>query len=393
MVTMGSKKEYVLTVKLRYENTKLRSEKSKIIDEVVENLERSRKHVIKILNGKFYKTKRRRHVTRRETYPYKLKIPLEKIWIVGGKRGSKNLKPQIPELIKKLKKFDEIDISKEDEKLLCKMSTYVIDRFLGYIKKKYKSKGISGTKRSPLLKDLIPIRTNFNEIKEMGHVEQDCVLHCGNSVAGRYAETLNTLDIHTHWNEQTAFLKKTKVKVVGAFNEQRKRFPFEIKSVDFDNGHEFVNWSFYEYCKKEGIDYTRSRPYHKNDQAHIEGKNWHTVRRVIGYERIEDEDIVDLVNDIYKNEFRLLNNFFYATRKLIKKEKVNKKWRKKYDEAKTPYRRVIDSKEVKLEVKVKLMKEYNNLNPAELERNLTKKIRRLGNMISVSKTKLATTQE
>jgi hypothetical protein len=393
MVSMIAKKEYIDTVRRRYKNTRSKHEKSSIINEVCANLGTSRKHVIKIVNGKFYRKKRRKHVTRPVIYHYHLHVPLRKIWEVLGMPCSKKLKPQIPELIKKLEQFDEIQLYDEDKKLLCKMSTDTIDKLLNLTRKKLRGKGISGTKRSPLLKTLIPIRTTFDDVNEPGHVEQDCVLHCGESTAGTFAETLNTLDIETHWNEQTAFLKKTKTKVIGAFHEQRKRFPFPIKSIDFDNGFEFVNWAMYDYCKKEKIDFTRSRSYRKNDQAHIEGKNNESIRKVIGYYRIEEQEIVDLVNDIYQNEYRLLNNFFYPTMKLESKVRKKGKIIKKYGEAKTPYQRVIESMKVNIKVKMKLMQEYQKLNPAELQRNLTIKLKALRKKVSVSKINLASTLE
>jgi len=388
---MATKKEYIKTVQLRYKNAKTKVSKSVIIDEVVANLNKSRKHVIKILNGKFYRVKRRQHRTRPKVYPYKLNVPLKTIWITGGKKGSKNLKPMIPELIQKLKQFDEITLTEEDERLLCKMGTSTIDNFLKIIKPRSILKGISGTKRSPLLKTLIPIRTNFEDVHEPGHVEMDCVLHCGSSVAGTYAETLNTMDIDTHWNEQTAFLKKTKGKVIGAFHTQRNRFPFAIKSIDFDNGFEFVNWSMHKYCKEEKLNFTRSRSYRKNDQAHIEGRNNESIRKVIGYERITEQAIVDLVNEIYQNEYRLLNNFFYATRKLKSKKRVNGRIRKKYGKATTPYQRLLKSKKITLVTKTRLIKLYRGINPAELQRTLLVKLQKLNKMISVSKTNQATT--
>jgi hypothetical protein len=388
MVKMSTKRDYIQTLRERYIKAKTRKEKTLIINEVEANLKKERKYIIRVLNGKYYR-KRRKATKRPEVYTYDLSKPLKQIWIVAGKKSSKNLKPQIPELIKKLKQFDEIVLYEKQERLLCQMSTYTIDRLLNYVRKRTKIKGLGGTKKSPLLKTLIPIRTSFDDVHEAGHVEQDCVLHCGSSVAGTYAETLNTMDIHTHWNEQTAILKKTTKKVIAAFHEQRKRFPFVIKSTDFDNGFEFVNWYMHGYCKKEGIDFTRSRSYRKNDQAHIEGKNFESIRQVIGYDRITQQDIVDLINDIYSNEFRLLNNFFYATRKLKSRQKNGGKMTKKYDEAKTPYKRVLLDKTVSLKVKGELMQIYKKLNPAELDRNLSIKLAKLKKMISVSEINLA----
>lgn len=390
MTKMATKQDYIKTVRLRYKKTTRREEKTKIIDEVVNNLRKDRKHVIKILNGKYYRVKRKIVTRRPEIYTYDLKKPLVQIWKIAGKSCSKNLKPQIPELIKKLKQFDEIKLNSKQEYLLCKMGTSTIDKFLRS-EKIVKGKGISGTKKSPLLKTLIPVRTTFDEVNEPGHLEQDCVLHCGSSLAGTFAETLNTLDIDTHWNEQTAFLKKTKRKVIGAFHEQRRRFPFLIKSIDFDNGREFINWSMYKYCKREKIDFTRSRSYRKNDQAHIEGKNYQSIRKIIGYDRIEEQEIVHVINDIYLNEFRLLNNFFYTTRKLKDKKKVGGKIKKKYGKAKTPYARVMESKKVDKKIKLLLAQQYYKLNPAELQRNLFIKIKKLKQMILVSKTYQATT--
>ena len=169
METMATKKEYINTVRARYAQTKNKTEQSKIIDEVVCNLGKTRKHVIKILNGKFYYQKRRRHVTRPEKYPYRLHIPLARIWEVAGKPCSKNLKPNIGELVRKLEQFNEIKIQKEDKELLCQMSSFTIDKLLKSGKHKTPGKGICGTKKSPLLKSLIPIRTNFDDVNGPGH--------------------------------------------------------------------------------------------------------------------------------------------------------------------------------------------------------------------------------
>lgn len=392
MKSMATKKEYIDKVRSRYIKVKSRKEKSQIINEVCENLSKDRKYVIKVLNGKYYKIKRKLPKRRPEKYTFDLKKPLIYLWEVSNRCCSKNLQPQIPELLKKLMQFGELRLYPKQEELLCSMSSYTIDKLLKSEKIKYKGKGISGTKKSPLLKSLIPIRTSFNNLTEPGDIELDCVLHCGDSLSGTFAETLNSFDVCSHWSEQYAFLKKNNQKIIGAFHIQKQRFPFTVKSVDFDNGFEFINWAFHGYCKKESIKFTRSRPYHKNDQANIESRNYHTIRKNIGYDRIDKQEIMDLINDIYANEFRLLNNYFYATRKLSKKTKISDgKYAKKYEGAKTPYARLMDTNKLDISVKIKLKEEYDKLNPAELRRNLIIKLRKLKDMISVSKTNLATT--
>lgn len=200
------------------------------------------------------------------------------------------------------------------------------------------------------------------------------------------------MDIYSHWNEKKIFLNKTKAKIVGAFHEARtKQFPFDIKSIDFDNGFEFVNWVLKGYCDRHTISYTRSRSYHKNDQAHIEGKNYQSIRKVVGYERITDPQLVGMVDDLYQNEHRLLTNYFYTTLKLKEKVRVNGKVRKVYEKAKTPYQRLMESDKISEEIKGRLTKEYQQLNPAHLQRNLKKKLTKIKDYRSVTIFNLAMT--
>jgi len=296
-MTGQTKAGYLDAVRIRYKQAIGRAEKKVIISEVVANLQIHRKSAIRTL-----KRRKKRCITtprgKQRMYKDDLIMPLTAIWKAGGSPCSKRLEPQIGELLDKLKQFDEIRLYGRQEELLRTMKTSTIDRLLegerDISKKEY---GISGTRKSPLLKSLIPVRTHFTDVEytEPGHGEMDCVLHCGMSLLGIYAETLNILDIATHWNEKKIFLKKTNKKIVGSFHILKKQFPFPLLSIDFDNGFEFVNWLLKHYCEKQNLDYTRSRSYHKNDQAHIEGKNYHSVRKVVGYDRIDDEHVVNLL--------------------------------------------------------------------------------------------------
>lgn len=379
-MNISVRREYLLTLRIRYKSISLRKEKTAIINEVVSNLNIARKSAIRSLNRKTTKYAKK-HVGKKELYGFDLITPLKLVWQTAGYPCSKRLQPQIGEIIDKLKDFNEIRLYGNQEALLRQMKSSTIDRLLeaerDISKKEY---GLSGTKRSPLLKTLIPVRTYFNaeEIKVPGNTEMDCVLHCGESLSGQYAETLNVLDIYSHWNEKKIFLNKTKSKIVGAFHVMRTRqFPFPILSVDFDNGFEFVNWVMHGYCSRNSIDFTRSRSYHKNDQAHIEGKNYQSVRRVTGYDRIDDEEIVTLIDDIYQNEHRLLTNFFYTTLKLKEKIRVDGKTKKIYEEAKTPYQRLMESDKISQKVKDNLEEQYKSLNPAGLQRSMKKKLQKI----------------
>jgi len=382
-----AKQEYIVQVRRRYKKAVTREEKGALINEVMVNLGIHRKSAIRTL-----KRKVKRCIVpppgKQRIYGDDLITPLSLLWKVGGCPCSKRLEPQIGDLLDKLKQFHEITLYGKQEELLRKIKSSTIDKLLegekNISKKEY---GLSGTKKSPLLKTLIPVRTYFSseEYKEPGHIETDCVLHCGESLIGTYAETLNMLDIASHWNEKKIFLKKTKGKIIGAVHVLNKQFPFPILSLDFDNGFEFVNWTLHNYCKREGISFTRCRSNHKNDQAHIEGKNYQSVRRVTGYERITNEDIVEAIDDMYQNEHRLLTNFFYTTLKLKEKKKEGGKITKKHERAQTPYQRLIESDRIPQETKDKLNIQYTQLNPAELQRNLQKKLRHIQSLMKQQK--------
>ncbi len=376
-MTPISKQEYLETVRVRYKQAGKKEEKSVLISEVMANLQMHRKSAIRAL-----KREKKRYITpckgKQKIYGDDLILPLTTIWKAAGCPCSKRLEPQLGEFIDKLKQFDEITFYGKQEELLRKVKSSTIDRLLeGERDLSQKEYGLSGTQKSPLLKSLIPTRMYFSqeEYAEPGHLEMDCVLHCGMSLTGTYSETLNILDIATHWNEKKIFLHKTKTKIVGSFHILKGQFPFPLISIDFDNGSEFVNWLLKHYCDKQNIDYTRSRSYHKNDQAHIEGKNYQSIRKVVGYDRIDDPEIVALIDDMYQNEHRLLTNFFYTTMKL--KEKIRNlegQIKKKYEKAQTPYRRVLSSATIPKKTKQELRAQYNTLNPAQLQRNLKKKL-------------------
>lgn len=371
-MTLPSKKEYIRAMRERYRVAQKKQEKSQLIDEVVKVLRCHRKDAIRRLNRK--ELKRALPRTRRYRYGIELAKPLKRIWEVAGRPCSQRLRPQMGVLIRQLIKFHELTLYGNQEELLCQMSHWTIDQLLTPERERLREKGISGTRRSPLLKSLIPIRTYFEFNTEIGNLEMDTVLHCGESVAGAYAVTVNMLDIASHWNEKRMIMRKTQGKVVGSLHRARKQFPFPITSVDFDNGDEFVNWYMHGYCKKHQITFTRSRPYQKNDQAHIEGKNFQSVRKVTGYGRITDKHIIELCNDVYENEHRLLTNFFYTTLKLKSKDKKDGKIKKRHEEARTPYQRILQSKEIPGEIKQQLRTQYQSLNPAQLHRSLQKKL-------------------
>lgn len=385
---MSSKREYVNILRDKYLQAQSKQSKTEIMTELTSNLGYSRKYAIYKLNKPKEGVKIRQKRNRKKVYPSSLKFPLKKIWEINRKPCSKRLKPILPELIYKLRKFNEIAMSDEERDQLCSLSTWKIDELL----KEFRVvRGKSGTKRSKyFLNKKIQVRTNFDDVNEPGHIEMDTVHHCGERLEGKYAVTLNNIDIETLWSEQECFLSCLGRKVISSVDSIRRRLPFDVMSVDFDNGGEFKNYKFMMYCEKNQIEITRSRSYRKNDQCYVEGNNYVDVREVVGYKRYESKEEIDLINDIYRNEHRLMNNFFSPSMKLLTKVREGGKITKKYDQAKTPYQRVLDSKYIDKKTKQKLTEEYDKLNPAQLKRDLDRKLEALSRLARVRKLNQAT---
>lgn len=377
-MSLNSKRELVEVVRPRYLKAK-KSEKQKILDEFSRAAGYHRKHAIRVLKNRVQKSQRRKRTGYKTIYGSEVVQALEQIWEIYGQICSKRLQPFLPEAIRVLERCQEIKLSQDTKELLLKISSASIDRCLRPIRLQVRH-GLSTTKPGSRLKNLIPVRT-FTEWDEErpGFLEIDLVAHCGNTPEGQFLCTLTCTDLCTGWTEVTGLLHRSQEAVSEAIHLMRQRLPFPLLGIDSDNGGEFINDLLYRYCLAEKITFTRSRPYQKNDQAHVEQKNWSVVRHTVGYDRWETQDELALLESIYE-DLRLYINFFQPSFKLIAKERVGNKTRKRYDPAKTPYQRVLDRTDISLEAKARLMNLYVQLNPAELRRRIDQKTARLWNI-------------
>jgi len=314
---------------------------------------------------------------KKKFYDKEVFIALKKILIICDYICSKRLAPFLSEIIPVLEKYGEINLATKVREKLFKISAATIDRMLAETRKRYRIKGRSTTRPGTLLKKSIPIRTfaDWDE-KVPGFFEVDLVSHDGGAVRGDFLQSLNFTDIATGWVEMIAVKNKAQVWVFGGIEEIKGRLPFSILGIDSDNGSEFINDHLLRYCQKEHITFTRSRPYRKNDSCFVEQKNWSVIRRAVGYGRYDTEKELSILNELY-SYLRLYSNLFQPVRKLMKKERIGSKIIKRYDKAKTPYRRVLASPDIEDEIKVKLKNQYAMLNPAELKRKITKLQNRL----------------
>jgi hypothetical protein len=374
--------EYLAAMSQRYGAAGIsRAEKAKILNEICATCGFHRKHAIRLLaQSRAGQPARstRRHGRKSGYADSGLLRPLTKIWLVANLPCSKRLKAMIPIW---LPGYEALEGRLPDEfrvKLL-QISAATIDRVLKRTRLKYTRHGRSTTKPGTLLRNKIPINTNQWQEDRPGFIEADTVAHCGNTVAGQFASTLDCVDIATGWTEQRAIWVKSDTEVVERMREIEKALPFPLRGFDSDNGCEFINHALFRHFvdRKKPIQFTRSRAYRKDDNAHVEEKNWTHVRQWLGYDRLDNPEVVPLLNELYATEWRLYHNFYSPSVKLLSKERIGSKSIKKHDSPKTPYQRVMESKDVSDFVKSGLRQIFENTNPFLLRRGMEAKLKRI----------------
>ncbi len=379
MTHMG-KKELVSATKKRYLKAG-KKDKSRILDEFCSNSGLARKYAIKIMSAKceYNKVGRIGRKGRKRKYGHDFMIVAIKIWELLDYPCGQRLKPALPELYATLVRFKEINFDEAISKQLKSVSGKTLDRRLEKERRGRCLKRNRGmTCRGTLLKSSIPVRLTNWDTAKLGFTEIDTVAHNGGDPAGTFIYTLDQVEIHSGWSEQEAVMGKGEKAVVEALKNIRKSLPFSLLGIDGDNGGEIINYHMLKYCRNEKLVYTRSRPYMKNDNAYIEQKNYTHVRKLVGYHRYDTEEQVMLLNDLYRNEYRLFTNFFRPTMKISSKEKINNSvCKKKYDEAKSPYQRLMKNKRLTKEEKRKLTDLYLSLNPLQLRKAINEKTAKL----------------
>jgi integrase-like protein len=386
-LTMQQRQAVVAKAASRYQRSSKR-EKGLILSELVELTDYSRVYARRVLRQHGHRIKQgkqslladvRVHSARSRApyYDEQVKTALVKIWRVMDYICGKRLQPALAELVTVLERHNELHCTRLTREKLLQISAATIDRLLRAERRKYELRGQARTKPGTLMKHQIPIRT-FAEWDEQqpGFGEIDLVGHDGGVAAGDYCQTLDFTDVATTWTETIAVRNKAQSHVFAAIQKVRKNLPFALLGLDSDNGSEFINDQLLRYCRQEKITFTRSRPYRKNDNCFVEQKNYSIVRRAVGYTRYDTAEQWELLNELY-SYLRLYTNFFLPTMKLKSKERVGSKVKKCYDQALTPYQRVLQSPMVGKAAKDRLRARYATLNPAALKRKLERLQQRL----------------
>ena len=374
------RKAYLEAIRTRYRRAS-RIKKTAILDEFCAVCGYHRKYALRLLNAPF---RGARKATGKPGPASRYDTPelveaLRAIWMASDQLCSKRLKAALPLWLP----FYKPPLSKEARSLLNTISAATIDRLLKPIRAKVGRKGISGTKPGTLLKKHIPIQAGTWDVSHPGFMEADTVAHCGNSLAGDFVWSLTMTDICSGWTECRATWNKGADGVMSQIKAIQKALPFPVKGFDCDNGSEFLNWHLLRHFQNQPqpIQFTRSRPYHSNDNAHVEQKNGSHVRQLFGYERFDNPKLVKLMNDLYANEFSLLGNFFQPTQKLASKAREGSKWVRKHSQPKTPAQRLIEHPDIADHTKDKLRDQLNALDPFQLQQQIQRKLRAIFNLL------------
>jgi hypothetical protein len=369
---IGARRAYLAAVKERYKKSS-KKQKSLILNELCQVCNYNRKHAIKLLS----KTSSPRPYTKRvgapRKYPESVSNKLAELWAIMGNPCSTTLKEALPHWLP----YD-LDCDEEIKKNLLQMGSSTIERHLSPWKKKM-PKGRSTT-TPPKMKVQIPLELLKDDEREsIGYFEADTVAHCGDSLSGQFVWSLTMTDICTGWTENRAAFSKSAEAIMKQMKDIESSLPFKIMGVATDNGSEFMNEDVHGFLssrEEDPISFVRRRPYKKNDNAHVEQKNFTHVRNLFGYERLADEYMVILMNDIYKNYWCPLKNFYTPAMKLKKKTRIGAKVKKEYDKAKTPYQRLMESGQLTLKQQADLANKKSKLNPFKLRKEMDEKLNR-----------------
>jgi hypothetical protein len=375
----GSKKEYIETVFLRYKKASLK-EKTVILNEFCATCGFHRKHAIRVLRKfKRFTQPQLKKRGRAPLYPADLLLkPLSQIWRTANLPCSKRLKALLPLWLPGyVESFGPL--LPQTLRALHRISAATLDRLLRPVRVQYQKRGRTTTKPGTLLRKHIPIQTNQWNQSHPGFLEADTVAHCGESLYGMFAYTIDCVDIATGWTEQRAVWGKGESDVLEQIKDIESSLPFPLLGFDCDNGSEFLNHHLFKHFtqRKQPIQFTRSRAYHKDDNAHVEQKNWTHVRQWLGYQRLDDPQVVPLLNKLYKHEWRLFHNFFCPSMKLLSKERIGSKTIKHHSSPKTPYQRILESPLICSSAKQTLTKVLEPLNPFVLRETIERKLGRI----------------
>ena len=363
LMSLTARRELLASVRRNYRKANW-VEKGKILDGFVAATDYERKYASRLLNSDQIVRERKPRPCA-QLYDEQVRQALIALWCAANKICSKRFVPFLPHLIAAMEMHGHLRLSEDVRARLLRISAATVDRMLSCEREKVRL-GVSTTQRGSLLKNSIQIRTfaDWDDVTP-GFIEADLVAHCGGNTNGQFLNTLTLVDICTGWLEVMPLLRKSAQDVIGGLRVADDLLPFRLQGLDTDCGSEFINYDVLDYCEDNCITFTRARTHRKNDQAHVEEKNGSVVRRLVGYDRYEGSKAWEALAQLYA-VLRKYVNYFQPSLKLVEKERRGAKVSKRYDLAKTPFQRVLQSEHIDQSTKDLLTKEYETLDPVNL---------------------------
>lgn len=354
-----------------------RQGRSRLLDEVCALCGYERKHAIKVLGGsRVIAGHGGRCGGSAPVYGEAERAVLKKIWLAAEQPCGKRLVAALPVWLPFYEKRYG-PLAPALQRRLRRISASSIDRLLAPCRARLGVRGRCGTRPGTLLRSQIPVRTEHWEVDGPGYIEADTVAHCGESMAGEFCWSLTMTDVHTQWTETRAVANRSQHVVQGAIAAVEAALPFAILGFDTDNGKEFLNWHLVNYFLRRPapVGFTRSRPYRKNDNAHVEQKNWTHVRQLVGYARLEGQSSAALLDELYRHEWGWLRNFFCPVMKHLRTEVIGSHKKRIYDQPATPFQRLKACGKVSRRQLAPLQKLFDTLDPFELKQTIEVKLR------------------
>lgn len=388
-------KEYLMAICERYQKA-IKTEKSKMLTEASAVTELSRKHLSRTLNQPKENIVKKKSSGRKRKYDPQILTPhIRFLWIKMERISARRMKVALTDW---LPFYTDPLLTTQVRVWLDQISSSTLERYLRQIRGGLQaSHGLSTTSidggPARYMKNKIPLNTFDQKIDRPGFLQSDTVAHCGTTTEGQYINSITLTDIFSAWTENRAIFSKKANGVRKCFSELKQTLPFEMLAVNVDNGSEFLNTPVFNFMNpgngERKIIFTRSRAYKKNDNCYVEQKNFTHVRELFGYERMEEQSLVELMNEIYRDFWNPLQNFFIPTFKLESKVRVGARIVKKYDKPKTPYDRLLRSEHLSSEQKENLMKLKKDLNPFKIKTEMESKLKIFFDLLRKSKAREA----
>ncbi len=370
------KREWLPQLRIRYAQ-RGREGKSRMLDELCEDYGYERKYAIKLLGDHLPEPSGRKRPGPEPQYGA-IEPVVRQLWLAAEQPCGKRL---VPILRQWLPFFERRygRLSSRQHRLIRQISAASLDRLLAPARAEHVGHGWCGTKPGSLLKTEIPIRTGTWDLSQPGYLEADTVAHCGSTLAGSFIWSVTYTDIFSGWTEGRAVWNKGAEGVLQATQEVEQSLPFALLGFDCDNGSEFLNHHLWAYLAQRGcpVEFTRSRPYHKDDNAHVEQKNWAWPRQLLGYGRLEDAALVPPISAIYKEVWGPLQNFFLPCLKLERKWREGSHWRKRYEPPRTAYERLSATEVLPRPKRQQLRELYESLDPLALKDTLERRLKQV----------------